>query len=565
MLTESPSDSHGHRSTKMPKKFLQSDAGDGTKASQQYLHGYRLVFTLASLVITLFIVALDQTIVLTLLTQVSSEFGSFTKVGWLTSGFMLPMACLAPSYGKVSIAFGRRNTLAAAIVIFEIGSLISALAQNMDMLIGGRVIQGIGGGAIQAMVIVILSESVPIHKRALAMALIGVTFSVASVCGPFIGGAFTTHVTWRWCFYVNLPIGGVALGMLLAAFHPPPPQGAIWEKLAKIDFVGTFLMVAGLVLVLLALTFGGNEFTWNSATVIVLFVVGGVVLLAFIGWNFLLSKEPLIEGKVVAVPQIVAGSLCACFSFMFFMGLLNYLAIYFQFIHNASAWQSGIDLLPFIITVSLSSTFNGVFMRYSHYIKIPMMISAIFGPLGVGLVLLLDRDSTIATQIGVLIPAGVSVGFQFQSTLLAAQVKAPGHIEGSMIMVTVFLNFCKSLGGVLGVVTSQVMLLARSRVYLGEDIKNSGNLSAYASVPSLLHSPELIWNLPQPLRNAPLDAVMKALKDVFYLNLAFAVMALFCALFTTNKKIPKKNQVQHSDDKPEEKEQTEEISSNSTV
>lgn len=565
MLTESPSDSHGHRSTKMPKKFLQSDAGDGTKASQQYLHGYRLVFTLASLVITLFIVALDQTIVLTLLTQVSSEFGSFTKVGWLTSGFMLPMACLAPSYGKVSIAFGRRNTLAAAIVIFEIGSLISALAQNMDMLIGGRVIQGIGGGAIQAMVIVILSESVPIHKRALAMALIGVTFSVASVCGPFIGGAFTTHVTWRWCFYVNLPIGGVALGMLLAAFHPPPPQGAIWEKLAKIDFVGTFLMVAGLVLVLLALTFGGNEFTWNSATVIVLFVVGGVVLLAFIGWNFLLSKEPLIEGKVVTVPQIVAASLCACFSFMFFMGLLNYLAIYFQFIHNASAWQSGIDLLPFIITVSLSSTFNGVFMRYSHYIKIPMMISAIFGPLGVGLVLLLDRDSTIATQIGVLIPAGVSVGFQFQSTLLAAQVKAPGHIEGSMIMVTVFLNFCKSLGGVLGVVTSQVMLLARSRVYLGEDIKNSGNLSANASVPTLLHSPELIWNLPQPLRNAPLDAVMKALKDVFYLNLAFAVMALFCALFTTNKKIPKKNQVQHSDDKPEEKEQTEEISSNSTV
>lgn len=565
MLTESPSDSHGHRSTKVPKKFLQSDAGDGTKASQQYLHGYRLVFTLASLVITLFIVALDQTIVLTLLTQVSNEFGSFTKVGWLTSGFMLPMACLAPSYGKLSIAFGRRNTLAAAIVIFEIGSLVSALAQNMDMLIGGRVIQGIGGGAIQAMVIVILSESVPIHKRALAMALIGITFSVASVCGPFIGGAFTTHVTWRWCFYVNLPIGGVALGMLLAAFHPPPPQGDIWAKLAKIDFVGTFLMVAGLVLVLLALTFGGNEFAWNSATVIVLFVVGGVVLVAFIGWNFLLSKEPLIEGKVVAVPQIVAASLCACFSFMFFMGLLNYLAIYFQFIHNASAWESGIDLLPFIITVSLSSTFNGVFMRYSHYIKIPMMISAIFGPLGVGLVLLLDRDSTTATQIGVLIPAGVSVGFQFQSTLLAAQVKAPGHIEGSMIMVTVFLNFCKSLGGVLGVVTSQVMLLARSHVYLGEAIKNSGNLSSYASLPTLLHSPELIWDLPEPLRNAPLDAVMKALKDVFYLNLAFAVMALFCALFTTNKKIPKKSQVQHSDDKPEEKEQTEVISSNSTV
>lgn len=560
MLKVSLSDDRGDPSTNVPKKFLQSDAGDGTKASQQYLHGYQLLFTLASLVTTLFILALDQTIVLTLLTEVSKEFGSFTKVSWLTSGFMLPMACLAPSYGKISIAFGRKNTLAAAIVIFEIGSLISALAQNMDMLIGGRVIQGVGGGAIQAMVIVILSECVPIHKRALAMALIGITYSVSSVCGPFIGGAFTTHVSWRWCFYVNLPVGGLALGMLLLAYHPAPPQGSILQKLAKIDFVGTFLVTACLVLFLLALTFGGNEFAWNSATVIVLFVIGGVFLAGFVGWNFFLSKEPLIEGRVVAVPQIIAASLCACFSFMFFMGLLNYVSIYFQVIHHASAWQSGIDLLPFIVTVSLLSTFNGIFMRFTHLIKVSMMISAIFGPIGVGLILLLGRGSSTATNIGVLIPAGISVGFQFQSTLLAAQVKAPGDIEGSMILVTVFLNFCKSLGGVLGVVASQVMLLARGKIYLGDALKASGMQSSMPDS-TLLQSPESIWSLPEATRDVALDAYMKALKDVFYLNLAFAVAAFLFALFTTNKKIPKKNQIEHTDDQPEEKEQTSSLDS----
>lgn len=556
MIVRSLTDSQGKSVIKIPKKFLQSDAGDGTRASQQYLHGYQLVLTLASLVTTLFILALDQTIVLTLLTDVSSDFGSFTKVGWLTSGFMLPMACLAPSYGKVSIAFGRKNTLAAAIIIFEIGSLIAALAQNMDMLIGGRVIQGIGGGAIQAMVIVIISESVPIHKRPLAMALIGITFSVASVCGPFIGGAFTTHVTWRWCFYINLPIGALALIMLLIALHPPPPEGSVREKLAKIDFLGTFLITAGLVLVLLALTFGGNEYAWNSAAVIVLFVLGGVVLVLFMGWNFMLSKNPLIDGRVVAVPQIMAACLSACFSFMFFMGLMNYLAIYFQVIHRASAWQSGVDLLPFVITVSLTATFNGIFMRFTRFIKLTMMTSAILGPVGVGLLLLLGRHTSTSTKIGVLIPAGVSVGFQFQSTLLAAQVKAPGHIEGSMIMVTVFLNFCKSLGGVVGVVACQVLLLARGQIYIDEALRSSGNQQSFSSLTkkALLQAPQAIWNLPEDARNATLDAYMKALRDVFYLNLAFAVVALVFALFTTNEKIPKKSQLQHSDDKPEEKE-----------
>lgn len=550
------------------KKFIQSDAGDGTKATQQYLHGYKLVLTLVSLVATLFILALDQTIVLTLLTKVSDEFGLFSKVGWLTSGFMLSMACLAPSYGKISIAFGRKNTLAAAIVIFEIGSLIAALAVNMDMLIGGRVIQGIGGGAIQAMVVVILSECVPINKRLLAMALIGITYSVASVCGPFIGGAFTTHVTWRWCFYVNLPIGGIAFVLLFVAFNPPPPQGKLWVKLARIDYVGTFLITAGLVLVLLAATFGGNEFSWDSGAVISCFVLGGLLLIAFVVWNFKFAKEPLIDKEVVKVPQIMASSLSACFAFMFFMGLMNYLAIYFQVIYNASAWQSGIDLLPFIITVSLTATFNGIFMRLTYFIKVTMMISAILGPVGVGLLLLLGRNTSLGARIGLLIPAGVSVGFTFQSTLLSAQVKAPGHLEGLMIMVTVFVNFCKSLGGVVGVVASQVMLLTRGLIYLDQAFKDTPELSSASSIPrkTLLQSPEIIWKLPEAARNAVLDAFMKALKDVFWLNLAFAFVALIFAVFTTNERIPRKNQIQHSDDKePDQKSETDPVSSHSTI
>ncbi|OBA18058.1 MFS general substrate transporter [Metschnikowia bicuspidata var. bicuspidata NRRL YB-4993] len=528
--------------------FIQSDAGDGTTATDQYVNGARLPLILTSVVIAMFIVALDQTIVSTILTVVSDEFGSFSKVGWLTSAFILPVACLAPLYGKVSIAFGRKYTLCVGIVIFEIGSLVCALANSIDMLIGGRVIQGIGGGAVQAMVVVIISESVPINKRALSMSLIGITFSVASVSGPFIGGAFASHVTWRWCFYINLPLGAIALVLMLTFFHPPRPLGHIRAKLSKIDYLGTILISAGLVLVLLAITFGGNEYAWDSAAIICLFTIGGVVLVVFAVYNFLLSKNPLILKEFVTTPQILGSGFMAFFNFAFFLSLVNYLAIYFQVIFNASAWQSGIDLLPLVISVSVASAFNGIFIRYLYFIKVPMMISGILSPIGVGILLLLDRDTSTSAHIGLLIPVGVSVGLQFQSTLLSAQLKAPGHIPGSMILVTVFVNFMRTLGGVIGVTMSQLMLLTRGSEYISQAIVDNPDVPALASVPAktLLSSPSIIWALPSDARDLVLDAFMKALHDVFYLDLAFACLCLIAAAMSTNKMIPKADEIEHT-------------------
>lgn len=637
-------------------KFVQSDAGDGTHAQDHHMRGVRLYLVFVSIVATLFIAALDQTIISTLLTDIGNKFDAFSRVGWLTTGYMLPMTCLAPSYGKIAVAFGRKYTLAAAIVVFEIGSLVAGLANSMDMLIGGRVIQGIGGGAIQAVLVVVLLELVPIDKRALAMALIGMTFAVASVCGPFVGGAFTTHVTWRWCFFINLPVGGVALVLLWVLFHPPPVQGNVLANLARIDWVGTVLVTVGLVLVLLALTWGGNQYTWGLAPVVVCFVVGGLLMVAWVVWNSWggkwvtqlrhsgegsveadtfsvlnvsgpsvpkesgpsvpsehvtphpvtesaptspvtesppltpvtefsrvegfspiaksalatestsnekaaesfapVSSEssrapdkfvPLLEPSVVLLPQILAAATSAGFTFAYFMGLMNYLAIYFQVMLNASAWQSGVDLLPFVITVSLASAANGIFIRYAYSVKVPFMVLTILGPVGVGILLLFGRSVTLGARIGLLIPSGISVGLMFQSTVMSAQLKAPGHIPGAMITATVFINFAKSLGGVVGVVTSQLMLMSRGRVYLERAAPAGLTYPAEA----VLLSPALIWELPESVRNAVLDQYLKAVHDVFYLNLAYACLALVFAVFTTNERIPHNDQIKYSDDKPD--------------
>ena len=227
----------------------------------------------------------------------------------------------------------------------------------MSLLIGGRVIQGIGGGSIQAIVMVILTEVVPMNRRSLVFALISVVYSTSSVLGPIIGGALE-KITWRWCFYINLPLGGAALVILMLGFHPPKPQGNVREKLLKIDFIGFVLLTSGLVLVLLALTFGGVNYPWNSGSIIALFTVGGGMLLLFVIWNFKYSANPIILTELIVDWRVLLACLSGMFNFAFFISNLTYLAVYFQVIFNASSLQSGIDLLPMVISVTLASLAN---------------------------------------------------------------------------------------------------------------------------------------------------------------------------------------------------------------
>lgn len=540
------------------QQYVEADAGDGTKAHEQYLTGFPLFLTISSCIISLFLVALDQTIVSTILTTVGNKFNAFEKIGWLTSGFMLPMACLVPSYGNISIAFGRKWTLVAGIIIFEIGSLISAISNSMSLLIGGRVIQGIGGGSIQAIVMVILTEVVPMNRRSLVFALISVVYSTSSVLGPIIGGALE-KITWRWCFYINLPLGGAALVILMLGFHPPKPQGNVREKLLKIDFIGFVLLTSGLVLVLLALTFGGVNYPWNSGSIIALFTVGGGMLLLFVIWNFKYSANPIILTELIVDWRVLLACLSGMFNFAFFISNLTYLAVYFQVIFNASSLQSGIDLLPMVISVTLASLANSFFIDFTKNVKITMLVSGVLSPLGCGLFLLLDEDSSIGIRIGLLIISGVSIGLQFQSSLLSAQLAVSKDIPGATILVTVFLDFVKNFASTISVTLAQLLYQTTGQKYitdmmgnLPEDSQDYKDLNKYTAA-KFISNPEIVQDLPDLAKSLVLSQLMKALENVFYLGLGLAILCFITSLFTTNKKIPKNVEIKKNDDEESNK------------
>lgn len=506
------------------------ESGDGTTSEEQRLHGMALILCCLSLLLCMFLVALDMTIVVTIFETVGAKFGDFGKISWITSGFMLPIAVLAMSWGKISVIVGRKYTMLAAIFIFEIGSLIAGLANSMNMLIGGRVIQGIGGGGIQVMVFVILTEVVSIEKRGLAQGLVGMSFGVASVLGPLIGGAFTDDVTWRWCFYINLPIGGIAAVCLWYLFNPPRPRGNVWEKIKKIDYIGSVLLSVGVVLVLLAPTLGSTEDPWDSAIVIAFFVVGGVVCIVFCIWNFMFAKYPLIPAGVGLNIWVLLPSLTLYFMFSSFMSSVMYITTFFQVVGQADALHSGLQLLPLIIPVVIFSILGGVAITVTQYTKPFAIIGTAIASIGLGLVTMMDRDISDAKRIGYLILPGVGMGLIMQSLVLNAQTAAPRR-DGGVLLATALIAFFRGMGGVIGSVIGQTI----QSVITATSV--DGKLPAGADPTTLVNNPDLIWALPEAERDIVLDGFVDGFRDAMYWSLANILAAFVLSLFLTNRKI----------------------------
>lgn len=353
-------------------------------------------------------------------------------------------------FGKIYTFYSLKWTFLGAIGIFELGSLICGIAPTSNALIIGRAIAGLGCGGIFSGALVILAHSVPLRKRPMYTGLIGAMYGIASVAGPLMGGAFTDHATWRWCFYINLPIGAVAVIVIILFFTPPNRVKADKlsnkDKLKEFDLIGTAVLLPGIVSLLLALQWGGTKYTWGSPTIIGLIVCAAVLLIAFMAIQFWRGEKATIPPRILKQRSIAFGSVVSFAVGSSFMLLVFYLPIWFQAIKGVTATQSGIRNLPLILAVTVFSIFGGVGVTILGYYTPFMIVGAGVAAIGVGLLTTFEVDTGSAMWIGYQVICGAGLGLVMQQPMIAAQtvLKLEDVPTGTSCII-----FFQTLGGAL--------------------------------------------------------------------------------------------------------------------
>ncbi|EXL66565.1 hypothetical protein FOPG_17267 [Fusarium oxysporum f. sp. conglutinans race 2 54008] len=354
----------------VPKKALEMDSGAAAETSIDnetqgpsntmddetaalYPMGIKLAVITISLMLAVLCVALDNTIIAVAIPHITDQFHNLNDVGWYASAYLLTTCALQLLFGKLYALFSVKIVFLSALFVFELGSLICGIAPTSTALIIGRAIAGLGSAGIFTGALVMIAHTVAREKRPMFFGLLGGMYGIASVAGPLMGGAFTDHATWRWCFYINLPLGGVtAVVILLILKLPPKPaskRGSFLQVLKRLDPIGTAVFIPSIICLLLALQWGGVKYQWLNARIIVLFAIFGVLLIGFVTIQLIMKDDATVPPRIAGNRTITSAALFGfCIGGSFFI-LTYYIPIWFQVIKNTSAVRSGIYSLPMIL------------------------------------------------------------------------------------------------------------------------------------------------------------------------------------------------------------------------
>ncbi|KAF9064538.1 transporter [Rhodocollybia butyracea] len=504
--------------------------------------GKKLALVFVAMLLALLLCALDQTILATALPRIASDFDAFSLQGWIATAFILTQTVFLLFYGQLLRIFPAKWVFISAIVIFELGSLVCGVAQNVGQLIAGRTVSGVGASGIFVGILQITSQSTRLEDRARLFALFGAVFALASVIGPLIGGAFTDQVTWRWCFFINLPLGGASLVAVTFLLKAAPPLGSdptkrspkdIFRQVMQLDYIGATLVAAAVTCLVLALQWGGNTKPWNDKGVIICFVFAGVCGIAFVAWEIYYSPKSMVPVQIFksrSVYAILLYGFLIRFSFLLFS---YYVPILYQAVRHQSATDSGINLLPFmlgvVITVMAAGQIVGKFGYYWPF----LVGSPIFLAIGSGLFFTLTPSTSSARLIGFQILAGIGTGMGMQNALLAIQVEFRDNPK-LLGQATSMASFSQFFGGTVGLGLAEPVFASELSKYL--------LIFAPDANPTIVkESPVAIYtDLPSSQIPGVVQAYAHALRIVFIIGVPVAGLALITAMFIKNLRIIKK-------------------------
>ncbi|KAI8575503.1 hypothetical protein K450DRAFT_261509 [Umbelopsis ramanniana AG] len=482
----------------------------------------RRIYTFIGLQLTLFLAALDGTIVSTAMPTIGSEFNQMSIVSWVATAYILTFDAFQPLFSKFSDICGRKVILLVGTAIFLFGSVLSGAATSIIMLIVSRAISGIGGSAILSMVFVIISELVPLEQRGKYQGVVNAVFAISSVFGPLIGGSFTDHVTWRWNFYINLPLGAVAMAIIFFFLDSPIPKGTIKEKLKRVDYVGTMIVLSFATLFLLAMNFGGQTFPWKSAAVIVPLVLTVVLIVALCVVESRFAKEPIMPPRLFKSRSVVA---IMCTNFFFgstFFAMVYYLPVYMQVVRGDSATQSGLRLIPMQLVICVLSTGAGwAISRFGQWKPFLHFGTAILC-VGTGLLSLFDENSSWSMVYGITSFCGLGIGSLYGSALIGIQASAEPR---DIAVVTGLCNFTRILGGALGIAIASAIINSSLTASLPQHMPSEYALQV---IDSSLYVRD---GLPSQYFEPTMVCYVAALKLLWQVMTAFSGVGFLASLF----------------------------------
>jgi EmrB/QacA subfamily drug resistance transporter len=487
------------------------------------LTGAALRTVFIALMLGMFLAALDQTIVSTALPTIVGDLGGLNHLSWVVTSYLLASTVSTPLYGKLGDMMGRKPVFLAAIVIFLAGSMLAGLSQSMGELIGFRALQGIGAGGLMVGAQAIIADIVPPRERGRYMGLIGSVFAVASVAGPLLGGFLVDNLSWRWVFYVNLPVGVLAILIVSTRLHLYTPHTR-----HRIDYLGTALLSAGVGALILLTTWGGNEYPWGSRTIIGLGIAGVVLLAVFVWWEGR-AAEPILPLKLFRSPVFDVANAMGFTIGMAMFGAIIFIPLFLQIVYGVSPTKSGLLTIPLMAGLLVAAILSGrAITRIGRYKAFPIAGTAV---LVVGMYLLsrLDVHTALWVASAYMVVVGVGLGLVMQVLVLVVQNDVQPPDIG---VATSTATFFRSVGGAFGVAIFGAIFASRLADGLGHLPPRVA-----AHLGSGVHlNPEQAKELPPAVHADFLNAFAHALQGVFLFGVVVAVVPFILSWFL--KEVP---------------------------
>ena len=503
------------------------DAATGAPPEHEFTkEEHRKILTiLFALMLGMFLAALDQTIVATALPTIAGDLHGLNHLSWVVTSYLITSTISLPLWGRFGDLYGRKVFFQIAIVIFLVGSMLSGFSHNMLQLIAFRAIQGAGAGGLMVGSQAIIGDVIPPRQRGRYMGYFGAVFGLSSVLGPLAGGWLTQHASWRWIFYINVPVGIVALFTIAVVLHVPVKRVS-----HQIDWWGTSLLSTGVVGLILLTTWGGSQYAWGSTTIIDLGIASIALLIAFY-FVELRAKEPIIPLGLFRNRTFSAASTVGFVIGFTMFGAIVYLPLYLQIVHGASPTLSGLELLPMVTGMLITFIVSGQLVsRTGRYKIFPILGSAVLA-LGLALLAQLGPHTTYFYAAFYMFIVGLGLGLVMQILVVAVQNAVPHSQLGT---ATATATFFRTIGGAFGVAvlgsvfSSQLLTRLRATAPVGLlKLFKGGNISL---------NPAEINRLPTGAHAIVISAFNYGLHTVFLAGVPFAISAFILSWFM--KEIP---------------------------